>query len=90
MTDAERCCRFEDNKATFGAAIFLVVDEQVDPTRWILYRVAGAIFRNNNVEVEGGGIYVSNTRTEFNSVSVLPNARIFLLQMEDSSFTNNT
>ena len=88
MTDAERCCRFVDNKATFGAAIFLVVDEQVDPIRRNEYRVAGTVFRNNNVEFEGGSIYVSSTRTESNSVSL--NARSFLLLVEGSNFTNNT
>ena len=88
ITDAERCCRFENNKATFGGAIFLVVDEQVNPIRWNEYRVDSAVFQNNCVEFEGGGIYVSSTLTESNSVS--SNAHSFLLLVEGSQFTNNT
>ena len=88
MTDAERCQRFEDNEANFGAAIFLVVDEKVDINRRDAYRIAGAVFRNNSVEFTGGGIYVSGTRTE--SLSVSLNARSFLLLVEGSLFTNNT
>ena len=85
---AKRCHRFEDNKANFGAAIFLVVDEQVDPIRRNEYRIADTVFRNNNVELEGGGIYVSSTRIESNSI--LPNALRFLLLVEGSLFANNT
>ena len=88
IADTERCYRFEDNRATFGGAIFLVVDEQVDPIRRSDYRVDSAVFQNNSVEFEGGGIYVSSTRTEFNSVSL--NAASFLLLVEGSQFTNNT
>ena len=77
-----------DNKATFGAAIFLVVDEQVDPIRRNEYRVANTVFRNNNVEFEGGGIHMSSTRIESNSASL--NAGRFLLLLESNNFTGNT
>ena len=87
-------CRFEGNNATFGAGIRLVVDEQVKPGRDIyrianadIYRIANAVFRGNRVEFEGGAIFVSSTRAEFNSVSL--NAEAFLLQVENSMFENN-
>ena len=81
-------CRFEDNKATFGGAVFLVVDEQIDLVRRRNYLIARTTFRNNNADYEGGALHVSSTKTESNLVS--QNAFVFLLTVEESAFRENT
>ena len=88
VIDVERCHRFEDNNATFGAAIFFVVDEQVDPTRRHAYRIAKTAFQRNRAEIEGGAVYVSTTKTDTNSLSL--NAAHFRLLFEQSFFGENS
>ena len=81
-------CRFAYNKGTFGGGLFLALDHNVHPSRRNAYRVANAAFRENRVEVEGGAIYVTTTRTESDSGSL--NAHSFLVLIEKSSFRQNT